>query len=291
MDLSQLSICIPAFNEEKAIYDTITKLQRVVKDAEIIVVDDCSTDNTFDILSQIKNIKLIRNSRNLGYGGSLKTAIRNSKKQFIAWYDADGQHIPEDLINVVAPIIKGEKDAVIGVRTNNSDIRYDRLPGKFILKIISERVVDSKIPDLNSGLRCFKRNIISKYLHLFPNGFSASTTSTLIMMKRGYNIGYVPITTKKRIGKSYVKHFKDGFNTLKLILRIFILFDALSFFSKLSFIQILPALIYGIHTAYNNKLGFPILAATIIISGLLTFFIGLLCDQIVALRLERFEDE
>jgi hypothetical protein len=142
---------------------------------------------------------------------------------------------------------------------------------------------------LNSGLRCFKKSIIKQYLHLLPDGFSASTTSTLLMMKRRYRLGYESIITKERIGTSSVKILRDGWSILQLIFRILILFEAFNFFTTLALIQIVTASIYGFYTAIVNKMGFPILAATIFISGILTFFMGLICDQIVSLRKERFE--
>jgi hypothetical protein len=190
---------------------------------------------------------------------------------------------------VARPVLNGEKDIVIGVRDETSDKVLVRIPGKKLLKFIAQLVVQSPIPDLNSGLRCFKKSIIKQYLHLLPDGFSASTTSTLLMMKRRYRLGYESIITKERIGTSSVKILRDGWSILQLIFRILILFEAFNFFTTLALIQIVTASIYGFYTAIVNKMGFPILAATIFISGILTFFMGLICDQIVSLRKERFE--
>ena len=149
-------------------------------------------------------------------------------------------------------------------------------------------IARQRIPDLNSGLRCFRREVIERYLHLLPDGFSASTTSTLLMIKRGYRLDYVPIVTERRVGTSTVK-ISDGLATLHLMTRLMVLFDAFRFFTALSALQILPGLIYGLILAIDKGMGFPTFAAMLVISGVLTFLIGLVCDQIAAMRQERFE--
>ncbi|MCP4376410.1 MAG: glycosyltransferase family 2 protein [bacterium] len=290
MDYSDLSICVPAYNEQDGVIKTLKRLKRSFPQAEILFVDDGSTDETLANACTVDGVTILSHGRNVGYGASIKTAIRNSTRTVVAWYDADGQHRSQDLEKVVAPVLNGEKDAVIGARTKTSAVTRNRLPGKWILKAIAELIVRHKIPDLNSGLRCFRREVIIRYLHLLPDGFSASTTSTILMMKRGYRIGYEDIIAVARTGRSTVRIVRDGLKAIQLMLRLLILFEAFGFFTLLSIMQIVPGLIYGITVAVRQKQGFPVLAATIIISGVLTFFMGLLCDQVVALRKERFED-
>lgn len=290
MTYRDLTICIPAYNEASAIGKTLKELRETIPEAEIIVVDDGSSDQTADIAKSIDGVIVLTHNRNIGYGAAIKTAIRHASRKVVAWYDADGQHNPADLQRVVAPVLAGDKEVVIGVRDKSSDSVLVRLPGKMLLKIIAELVARSPVPDLNSGMRCIRKDVIKRYLHLLPDGFSASSTTTLLMMKRGYRIGYVGIVTEKRIGTSTVKIFRDGWATLQLILRILILFEAFNFFMILALLQIIPALIYGITLVLVNRMGFPIMASTVLISGILTFFMGIICDQIVALRKERFED-
>ena len=280
MDYGELSICVPAYNEAGAIEQTLRDLREHFPAAEVLVVDDCSTDETGTIAAGVEGVRVLTHRRNRGYGASLKTAMRNATRDVVVWIDSDGQHRMEDLASVVAPVLAGEKDAVIGARTSGS-----------LLKSVARIVAREPLPDLNSGLRCFRREIIARYLHLLPDGFSASTTSTLLMIKRGYLLGYVDIVTKARIGTSTVKHVRDGLAALKLIVRILVLFHAFSFFSLLGAIQLIPGLIYGVIVAIVGGRGFPTLAAMIVVSGVLTFLIGLVCDQITALRQERFEQE
>jgi len=286
---SELTICVPAYNEAAGIKATLEDLKAKFDDAEIIVVDDGSTDETFDLAKSVKGVVVLSHARNRGYGAALKTAIRYSKGKVIAWFDADAQHLASDLERVIQPVLEKKMDTVIGARGKGSDLRMDRLPGKMVLKFVAELIVGETIPDLNSGLRCFQSEIIKCYLHLLPDGFSASTTSTLLMMKRGYRLDFVNITANKRKGQSSVNIIYDGLTTLGLIIRILILFNALAFFTSLGLLQIIPGLIYGLWSAIVNDAPFSVLASTIIISGVLTFFMGLICDQITELRKERLE--
>jgi glycosyltransferase involved in cell wall biosynthesis len=264
-------------------------LKAKFQDAEIIVVDDGSIDETFELAKSVEGILVLSHHRNRGYGAALKTAIRHSKGGVIAWFDADGQHRPEDLEKIIQPVLEDEMDMVIGARGDGSDIRVDRLPGKMLLKFVAELIVGESIPDLNSGLRCFKSEVIKRYLHLLPEGFSASTTSTLLMKKRGYRMEFITIIANKRLGKSSVNIVHDGLVTLVLILRILILFNALPFFTILGFLQIIPGLLWASWYVLIRGTGFSVFASTLIISGALTLFMGLLCDQITELRKERLE--
>ena len=286
----ELSICVPAYNEEEGIAQALRGLKATFPKAEILVVNDGSTDRTEEVARSIEGITLISNERNRGYGASLKLAMRRAQAATVAWFDSDGQHHPDDLKKVVQPVLRGEKDVVIGTRREASGEHLKRKTGKWLLKAVAELIVRGRVPDLNSGMRCFRRDVIKKYLHLLPDGFSASSTSTLLMMKRGHRLGYQEITAHPRTGKSSVRALRDGWRTLQVMVRMLVLFEAFGFFTLLSVAQIVPGLVYGVAIALRNRQGFPILASTIVISGLLTFFMGLLCDQVTALRKEKFED-
>jgi len=286
---SNVSICLPAYNEARAIAGVLEKLRNAFPEMEIIVVDDGSIDGTGEKARSINGVRVLSHERNSGYGAALKTAMRSATREVVAWYDADGQHCPEDLAAVIAPVLNDENDAVIGVRGSGSHRQISRMPGKLILKRVAELVAREPIPDLNSGLRAFRRDVILRYLHLLPNAFSASSTSTLLMMKRGYRIGYVPIQVRERIGQSTVKMLRDGGRTIHLMLRILMLFDAFLFFSLMAGGQFLVGLAYSAWAINRSGIGLPVLGAVVLISGILTFFMGLLCDQVAALRLERLE--
>lgn len=286
-----ISVIIPAFNEP-GIAGTVSALAGEIPGAEIIVVDDGSDEPVDPGLSQLPHVRVMRHPHNRGYGATLKTGMRASTRPIVCWYDGDGQHMPSDLRTVVGAIGKAgseEADACIGVRQKGSSQTMNRMPGKFLLHWIAQILTGTAIPDLNSGLRAFRREVIERYYHLLPDGFSASTTSTLLMVKRGYRLVYIPITTMPRTGKSTVRFLQDGFGTFRLILNIVMLFDAFKVFGLLSLLQLAVGFLYGIWTALFVGRGFPVLAAVILLSGVITFFVALLADQISAMRQERFE--
>jgi len=285
----KLTICVPAYNEATAITDVLRNLREGFAEAQIIVVEDGSTDGTRELLKSVAGIRLIHHERNRGYGASIKSALRQASGEYFAWFDGDGQHRVEDLERVVNTLIENDLDACIGVRGSESDVRWNRIPGKWLLTFVAEWIAGQTIPDLNSGLRCFRSSVLKRYVHLLPDGFSASTTSTMLMIKRHYRLRWVEITARKRAGRSSVRIIRDGFQGLALLIRIFVLFESFRFFFVLSAIQVVPAGIYGTWRAITYRLGFPTFAAMVMISGILTFFIGIVCDQITALRKERFE--
>ncbi len=288
---SDVTIIIPAFNEETNIQKTLIALKENCSEAEIIVIDDGSEDGTAQAAQQITGIRLIRHMHNKGYGASLKTGMRRSTREIIVWFDADGQHRVEDMHAIVEPIRIQGIDATFGCRTKESAFVVRRVPGKWLLKIVSQIIARQKIPDLNCGFRAFRRETVLRYLHLLPDGFSASATTTLLMIKRNYVIIFVPVMAPKRVGSSSVRMFRDGFRTLSIMLRIMLLFDAFLFFTFFALIQILPALFYSVHIAMKFRLGVPVLGSLVMISGTLTFFMGILSSQISQMRQERFESK
>lgn len=287
----QTTVVIPAFNEELAIGKCLTTLKELYPLLSIIVVDDGSTDSTFDeaIRHQSDRLNVIRHGVNRGYGAALKTAMKNVTTQFLVWFDADLQHDPKILYSLVEPLIAGRADAVLGARGRDSAFVLRRAPGKLVLRILSQIVARQKIPDLNCGYRAFKKNIILRYLHLLPDGFSASSTSTLLMLKRNYRTQFLPLVVYPRVGKSYVRFFRDGLLTLGLIFRIVLLFDAFLFFSIFAVLQFTSGILYSLYVSLNAGLGIPVFGALLIISGLLTMFLGIISSQISELRQERFE--
>jgi glycosyltransferase involved in cell wall biosynthesis len=286
---AQLAIVIPAYNEEQAIEPTLRQLREAVHAAEIVVVDDGSRDGTAARARAVPGVTVLSVERNGGYGSALKRGIRACTRPYVAWYDADGQHRPDDLKAVARRAIEQRQDMVIGIRGPDSDRARERVFGKFLLRIAARLISGEHVPDLNSGLRCFRRDVILQYLHLLPDGFSASSTSTLMMLKGHYRVGHVPILTNARVGKSTVRVVHDGLRTLQLVLRIVVLFDAFKVFTILGLALLVPGLTYGVIVAIVRSEGFPTLAGTAVIAGLLTFYLGILADQVVELRKERFE--
>ena len=237
----KLTICVPVYNEAKALTGVLQDLRALFSEAQIIVVDDGSTDGTQELLKSVAGIRVIQHERNRGYGAAIKSALRQTSGDYFAWFDGDGQHRVEDLEKVVTTLVENDFDACIGMRGKDSDFVWNRIAGKWLLSFVAEWIAGQGIPDLNSGLRCFRSSVLKRYVHLLPDGFSASTTSTMLMIKRQYRLKWVPITTRKRAGQSSVRVIRDGFQGLALLIRIFVLFESFRFFFVLSAIQIIPA--------------------------------------------------
>lgn len=289
LDLTQVSLVIPAFNEALGIPLLLDKLSEQMHGAEVIVVDDGSSDNTAEIVSAYEGIRVIRHPVNQGYGAALRTGMQAASREFVVWADSDGQHRMEDILTVAQALIEQDLDYCVGVRGQDSFQESSRKLGKWVLRQVVRMAVGQPVADFNSGLRGFRGSIIRKYLHLLPKGFGASTTTSLIMLERNYRGAEVPIKVQERVGKSSVRQFRDGLRTITLILRIFLLFKPLNFFGGIGLALILLGLVYGLLKAYVEGLGFPVLGAIVFLTGLQTLFMGLIMDQISAMRRERFE--
>lgn len=283
-----LAIIIPAYNEETGIGKTLQSLRGEPRltGAEIVVVDDGSSDRTAEIAAE-HGATVIRNWTNLGYGASLKRGILATRSELIAWFDADGQHDPADLADMVECLDRERAQAVIGERSRLSHVVRGRVVGKRIIKWAAEAAVGRRIPDVNCGLRVFRRRALIRYLGLLPDGFSASTTSTLLFMKQNAHIVFHPVNVGQRMGKSSVRMIRDGLRTLHTILGITIMFNALRAFSLLAGLMIVAGLLYGVVTGLIRGAGFPVLAASTVLMGVQVFCLGVVCDQISAIRLER----
>ena len=283
---NDLTVVIPAYNEAEAIGDVVRELLEKTEGVRVLVVDDGSQDETAAVAA-LAGATVIRHRRNRGYGAGVKTGIRAAQTTFVAMYDADGQHRPEDLMRLYE--IAQDHDAVIGARGKTSHQVAARRPGKWVLARTANTLVGQKIPDLNSGLRVMRREVAMRYLHLLRDGFSASTTSTVCVMQRGYDVEFVPITTRERVGKSTVKQFRDGMNTIHLIVRLIILFNPTRFFIPPSLLMIVAGLTYGFIKAFRFHHGFPVLAMLLVSTGLITGMFGLLADQVSSFRREMYE--
>lgn len=286
------SIVIPCYNESQVVGETVRVLADSLNkvhpgDHEIIIVDDGSTDGSYARCKEIKGIKVIAHKVNRGYGASIKTGIRAAIGRFVATYDGDGQHRPEDLLALFDRIKSEGNDLVIGTRTKLIHSNLWKMPGKWLLNHLARYLTKASIPDLNSGLRVFKRDVIHKYLHLCPDRFSFSTTSTLVFISRNYSIDYIPISVRQRVGKGTVG-IKDGFDTMLLILRTVALFEPLRIFIPASIVLITVGMLWGVPYLIMGR-GLSIGSLLLILSGLLIFFFGIIADQISSLRKEKFE--
>ncbi len=283
--MTEYSIIIPAYNEEEVIFDVVKKLDKPDGCHEIIVINDGSSDKTRQEAERA-GARVIDHPMNKGYGAALKTGILNAKTEYVICYDGDGQHKRQDLIRIAE--IADKHDMVVGARTNQAHSSWIRMPGKWFLGVYANILVDKKIPDLNSGLRSFKVSTIKQYLHLMPDGFSLSTTSTIAMFRMGYDVKYIPITIEKRQGRpSSVKMIRDGMRVFMLILNLTVLFNPMRVFFPVSMASVCLGILYFIiNTWIVGRLMITASMVFLFITGVLIFFMGVICEQISAIRRE-----
>lgn len=284
-----LTIIIPVYNEELAIQDTLDELIPIAQSRawQIVVVNDGSIDKTEMLLnSYATQCRIINHPYNRGYGAALKTGIRTAETELIAIYDSDGQHRPDDLIRLweEAPLY----DIVIGERAVGSQVDIFRVPGKWLLSHAANFIVGRRISDINSGLRVFRRAFIKKVLHLMPEGFSFTSTSTIAALKMGFKVRFMPIQTRKRLGSSTVRQVRHGFMVVMLILRLSILFSPLRIFLPVSIAMVFVGILYSIYIIATVRLMLANGALLCFFSALIIFFFGLLVDQVSSMRRERF---
>jgi glycosyltransferase involved in cell wall biosynthesis len=284
MNPSEVSIIVPALNEEQSIEQVVRGLVTRFPDSEIIVVNDGSTDKTDTLASQAGAL-VINHDSPRGYGAALTSGILASTRDFVLFCDADGQHRIEDVARVIAECY--DCSMVVGARTKDSHVSRKRRPGKFIMQRWANVLARQKIPDINSGLRIIEKSVLLKCLHLMPTGFSFSTTSTFALLNGNYAVKWVPITVQARIGESTVKQLRHGPETMMLMLRLTVLFDPLRVFLFITAVLLglsFTSFAYDMITTHFRKVGNT--TAFFAISTLLVFMFGLLCDQVAALRRE-----
>lgn len=287
--MGDMTVIVPVYNEAEAIRQTLDELLPFVERYawQLIIVNDGSDDETGRILETYKDrLLLIHHPYNRGYGAALKTGIRRAETDLLAIYDSDGQHRPDDLLKLYQEV--ADLDMVIGERSAGSRVDVFRVPGKWILTRSANFIVGHKISDINSGLRVFRRSFINKIMHLLPEGFSFTSTSTVAAMKMGFLVKFVPIQTRKRIGNSTVRQLRHGSMVLMLILRLVVLFSPLRIFLPVSIALAGVGVAYGAYVIATVRLTLANGALLCLLAALMIFFFGLVVDQISVMRRERF---
>lgn len=282
-----VSVVIPAYNESEAVEEVVREvvehLQKSGRPHEVLVVDDASTDGTGD-LARRAGARVLTHVRNKGYGGSLKDGVVASRFPIVLFYDADGQFDVEG-INEMLDWIPAY-DMATGWRDSRSHVPRDRVLGKKLLGWVADYLAKQHIPDLNCGFRAIKRDVLLRYMHLLPDGFSASTTTTMLFLKQGHTVRWVPTVIKERAGTSTVRPIQDGIRTVMLIVRLITLLDPFRVFFPASAVLAVGGLAWGIPFMASGN-GLSVGALFLLISSLLVFFFGLLADQVSALRREQ----
>jgi glycosyltransferase involved in cell wall biosynthesis len=274
---AQTTVVIPAFNEQEAIADVVRRVRGRGAWREVLVVDDGSTDLTAE-RAVGAGARVVRHPYNKGNGAAVKTGIREAKGDVVLLMDADGQHDPEDMARLVAAV--GVHDMVIGARAAR-DQSPTRALGNAIFRVLASWLTGRPIPDLTSGFRAARRDLLVEILHLLPNGFSYPTTSCLALMKAGYSVTFVPVAAHPRVGTSKIRVVRDGVRFVLIILKIVTLYSPLKVFFPISAASFLLGLLYGVwNVAVHGNI--PMGSALLIQLAVVVFLFGLISEQIAA---------
>lgn len=273
---------LPAYNEElaigKVIEDVRRSLSNVSYEFEILVIDDHSGDRTAEIAKSL-SARVIRRPFTGGSGSSRRTGILNAEGEIIVMLDADGSYEASDIPKLIE--FFPEYDQVNGARTSEQGtLKLLRTPAKWFLRRLACYLTKTHIPDLNTGLKAFKKSVMMNYLWVLPDGFSCVTTMTLAFLTNGYAVKYIPTTYHKRIGKSKFHPVKDSLNYLSTIVRMVMYFRPLRIFMPtavgLFIFAIVKSILSLVYTATLQESDIIIFMAAIMI-----FSLGLIADLIV----------
>ncbi len=284
--MSNISIVIPAKNESSGLSGLLPDIRSYSPDAEILVIDDGSTDNTILVCNK-HGAKVISHTYSKGNGAAIKTGARHAQGDIIVFMDADGQHKPEDIPRLLEKLQSGY-DMVVGARkasTHASNFR--RIANSFYNKLASF-MTGHQIDDLTSGFRAVKKKYFLKFLYLLPNGFSYPTTSTMAFFRSGFSVCYVPIEAAQREGKSHISLVKDGIKFFTIILKIGALFSPMRLFIPISTFLFLLGLIYYAYT-FISMGRFTNMSAVLFTSSLIIFMMGILSEQISSLHYKNID--
>jgi glycosyltransferase involved in cell wall biosynthesis len=279
-----ISIVIPAFNEAATIGRVVRAARECCPGAEVVVVDDASTDGTADE-AEAAGARVIRRPYNLGNGAGVKTGIRAASGDVILILDGDGQHDPADIPRLLAHV--GPYDLVIGERSRGSQQNAVRWLGNVVLNRLGTYLVGIEMRDLTSGFRAMRRDVIAEFLHLLPNRFSWPTTSALAFAKAGYHVRFVPIIVHKRTaGRSTQELLPNGIKFTLIVLRIATLFSPLRiFFPIFVLLEGLAVTAYVWSIAEGGPwLHLPPSTVMFFLGGIVLFLFGLISEQIASLR-------
>lgn len=280
----KLSVVIPAKNEEKGLATFLPSLRALYPQAEVIVVDDGSTDATVQVCENA-GVRVISHPYSKGNGAAIKTGARAATGDHIVFMDGDGQHDPADIQRLLSRMEEGY-DLVVGARSGlSSQASIARWSANSIYNRLASWMVNREIPDLTSGFRCVDRRKFLDFLYLLPNGFSYPTTSTMAFFRAGYSVGFVPISVAQRLGSSHINILRDGVRFFLIIFKIGTLYSPLKvYFPIAAAISGLGMLNYFYSVYSSDSWRVTNMSTLMILSGVFVFLIGLLSEQVTNLQ-------
>lgn len=285
--MKNITIILPAKNEAAALAKLLPSLKQIGPEAEIIVVNDGSSDETTDTCRTHQVIEICH-PYSMGNGAAIKTGARAAQGEILVFMDADGQHQPEDISRLLAKLAQGF-DMVVGARNSTSQAGAHRAMANGFYNRLASWITDQKIEDLTSGFRAVNARKFRNFLYLLPNGFSYPTTITMSFFRAGFAVAYIPIDAPKRIGKSHIRLVRDGFRFVLIIFKIGTLYSPLKLFLPISLLFFATGLGYYLFT-FIAMHRFTNMSALLFITSVLVFLIGLVSEQITALNFKDSEE-
>ena len=279
---STTTVIVPAYHEAAGIGDVVSALVAAGPWHEIIVVDDGSSDET-GARARAAGATVVRHPYNKGNGAAVKTGLRHATGSHVVIVDGDGQHSPADARRIVERL--GEFDLVIGAREPGTQATLGRRAGNSVLNGLASYLTGRHIPDLTSGFRAARREVLAEFLHLLPNGFSTPTTTTLACIKAGYSVAFVPVAARQRHGASKIRFARDGAKFFLIVLKLVTFFSPLRIFLPVSVVCFLVGAAYAVWTIATQS-HITNSSVLLIVVSVVIFLMGLVSEQIAALRFE-----
>lgn len=286
-DALDLTVLLPSYNEQEAIGPVIAEVREALREWpgrwEILVVDDASTDQTARRAVE-QGVRVIRRPENGGSGASRKTGTRAARGRLVAMLDADGTYVPSYLPEILGYF--PDYDQVNGARTSEQGtLKALRFGAKLLIRKLAEWISGKRIPDLNTGMKVYKRDLMLRYLWCMPDGFSCVTSMTLAFLCNGHPVKYVSVDYRKRIGQSKFHPVKDAAKYFSTMVRIIMYFRPLRVFFPMSAWLLVAALLVGLfRSVTRGRLAIAETEVILFVTSLMVLVIGLLADLIVAQR-------
>ncbi len=279
--MRELSIILPAKNEAEGLKRTLPGLRAAYPDAEIIVVNDGSTDATAEIAAGL-GATVVGSPYSMGNGAAIKRGTRAAHGAVLVFMDADGQHCAEHIGQLLAKLDEGF-DMVVGARDGSGQANFHRGLANAFYNRLASHMTGHRIDDLTSGFRAVRADKFREFLHLLPNGFSYPTTSTMAFFRSAYPVAYVPIPVAKRVGNgSHIRPLKDGIRFLLIIFKIATLYSPMKLFAPIAAAFFLTGLgYYGYTFATMHR--FTNMSTLLFSAAVIIFLIGLISEQITNL--------
>ena len=287
----RFSVCIPARNESEGLGRLLSRLSAVTLIDEILVVDDGSKDDTA-ALAERHGARILRQPYGKGNGAAIKRGALAARTDHVVFMDADGQHDPDDIPRLLAKLDEGY-DMVVGARSGlSSQASVARWGANAFYNKLASWMVGQKIDDLTSGFRVVHRKKFVSFLYLLPNGFSYPTTSTMAFFRAGYSVGFVPITVRKREGKSHINLWRDGLRFFLIIFKIGTLYSPLKVYFPVSVLMAGAGVLnYVLSAISTGSLRFTNMSTLLVLAGIIVFLMGLLSEQLTNLQYKNVEFE